>query len=54
MLLRTEKLSKSFNGVYALSNINFEVEAGEVHGLVGENGAGKSTLIKNADRCLQY
>ena len=46
MLLRTEKLSKSFNGVYALSNINFEVEAGEVHGLVGENGAGKSTLIK--------
>lgn len=46
MLLRTGKLSKSFNGVYALSNINFEVEAGEVHGLVGENGAGKSTLIK--------
>lgn len=46
MLLRTEKLSKSFNGVYALSNINFEVEAGEVHGLVCENGAGKSTLIK--------
>jgi len=46
LLLRTEKLSKSFNGVYALSNINFEVEAGEVHGLVGENGAGKSTLIK--------
>ena len=45
MLLRTEKLSKSFNGVYALSNINFEVEAGEVHGLVGENGAGKSTTM---------
>lgn len=46
MLLRTEKLSKSFNGIYALSKIDFEVTAGEIHGLVGENGAGKSTLIK--------
>ena len=46
MLLRTEHISKQFNGIYALREINFSLEAGEIHGLVGENGAGKSTLIK--------
>ena len=46
MLLKTEHLSKQFNGVYALKDINFEMKSGEIHGLVGENGAGKSTLIK--------
>lgn len=46
MLLRTEHISKQFNGIYALNDINFELLPGEIHGLVGENGAGKSTLIK--------
>jgi len=46
MLLQTKHLSKQFNGIYALRDINFSLEAGEIHGLVGENGAGKSTLIK--------
>jgi len=46
LLLQTEHVSKQFNGIYALKDIGFQLEAGEVHGLVGENGAGKSTLIK--------
>lgn len=39
-------ISKSFPGVKALSNVNFTLRKGEIHGLMGENGAGKSTLIK--------
>jgi monosaccharide-transporting ATPase len=45
-ILQVRGLSKSFPGVKALSNVDFSLRPGEIHGLVGENGAGKSTLIK--------
>jgi ribose transport system ATP-binding protein len=46
MIVETKNLSKKFGSMYALQHIDFSVEKGEIHGLVGENGAGKSTLIK--------
>ncbi|RKX92722.1 MAG: D-xylose ABC transporter ATP-binding protein, partial [Spirochaetes bacterium] len=40
------KITKTFPGVKALSNVEMSVKTGEVHAIVGENGAGKSTLMK--------
>src|SRR5262245_16467252 len=45
-VLRLTGISKRFGAVQALADVEFEVYAGEVVGLVGDNGAGKSTLIK--------
>lgn len=39
-------ITKSFPGVKALSDINFDVRKGTVHVIMGENGAGKSTMMK--------
>ena len=46
LLVEMVDIDKSFPGVQALESAQFELRAGEVHGLVGENGAGKSTLMK--------
>ena len=44
-LLEMKRITKRFPGVRALDDVNFRVEQGEIHALVGENGAGKSTLM---------
>ncbi|MDR0669278.1 MAG: sugar ABC transporter ATP-binding protein [Treponema sp.] len=44
--LLLSSITKSFPGVIALNDMNFELRSGEIHAICGENGAGKSTLMK--------
>ncbi len=45
-ILQMKKITKTFPGVKALTDVNLTVMPGEIHAVVGENGAGKSTLMK--------
>ncbi len=52
--LQLKKISKKFPGVNALTEVDLEIRAGEIHALCGENGAGKSTFIKILTGVYQY
>ena len=44
-ILEVNSVSKSFGNIKALDNVDFYLQKGVVHGLLGENGAGKSSLM---------
>ncbi len=44
-VLDIDKVSKTFGGLHALSDVNLKIEEGKTHAIIGPNGAGKSTLL---------
>ena len=53
-LLELKNISKSFGANQVLSNVDFTLQHGEIHALIGENGAGKSTMMNIIDGLVPY
>ncbi len=46
LILKFEKIKKSFGQIIALNDVSFEVDKNSIHGILGPNGSGKSTLMR--------
>ena len=44
-ILQVQKVSKAFGGILALNHVSFDLQAGEILGIIGPNGSGKTTLV---------
>ena len=44
-ILELQNLTKTFGGLTAVGNVDFEVPKGKISGLIGPNGAGKTTIF---------
>jgi len=53
VLLQIENLSRSFGGLLALQEINFDLHEGEILGIIGPNGSGKTTLFNLITKFLK-
>ncbi|WP_010009273.1 ATP-binding cassette domain-containing protein, partial [Loigolactobacillus coryniformis] len=53
-MLAIQHLSKRFGSLQALTDVSFDVKAGEIMGLIGQNGAGKSTTFHSILGFLKY
>ncbi|MFH2125780.1 MAG: ATP-binding cassette domain-containing protein, partial [Pseudomonadota bacterium] len=53
-ILEVENLRKTFGGLTALSDLSFQVKAGEILGVIGPNGAGKTTIFNCISGFLKY
>lgn len=51
--MELKNISKSFGKNQVLFDVNFQLQAGEIHAIIGENGAGKSTLMNIVDGLIQ-
>jgi ABC-2 type transport system ATP-binding protein len=51
-ILESENLTKEFNGITALKNVNLKIPRGRIIGLLGPNGSGKTTFIKLCNALL--
>ena len=46
MVVSTENLSKEYDGIYRVNDLDIQINEGDIYGFLGPNGAGKSTTMK--------
>lgn len=53
MVVSTENLSKEYDGIYRVNDLDIQINEGDIYGFLGPNGAGKSTTMKKMSAVMQ-